>query len=78
MLVTLYNKQSVVAIIVVKKRGPLSFKFYTCAGSLRCAGCCELRLWDILPILFMQIRFKVLMAKLFQDQDLCVFVCFFF
>lgn len=66
--IALENKhQPEVAIVVVKERGPLSFKFYSCAGRARCAGCCELRIWKILPILFMQIRFKVMMTKLFQN-----------
>lgn len=64
-----------VAFVVVKQRGPLSFKLYSCAPRPRCAGCCELKLWKILPILFMQIRFKMQMTKLFRNPngDSCVF-----
>lgn len=58
----------VVPIVVGEQRGPLSFKFYSCAGRPRCAGCCELGVWEIVSILFMQIRSKVHRTKLFQNQ----------
>jgi hypothetical protein len=38
----------------------LTFKFYNCAPRPRCAGCYELRVWKLLPILFMQINDQIL------------------
>lgn len=54
-------------IVVVKPRGPLSFKFYSCAPKARGAGCGELRGPKALPILFMQIKIEVLATKLVQN-----------